>query len=101
MIYEDKKLTCRDCQKEFVWTAGEQEFFAQKGFDKPPIRCTDCRKKKKDRQQKPEAAPVENTGAIYEITCSKCSKKTEVSFQPRNPKDILCSSCFLEKFNDK
>ena len=24
-MYEDKTLVCKDCGKEFVWTAGEQE----------------------------------------------------------------------------
>ena len=26
-MYEDKTLVCKDCGKEFVWTAGEQEFY--------------------------------------------------------------------------
>ena len=29
-MYEDKTLTCRDCGNEFVFSASEQEFFAQK-----------------------------------------------------------------------
>ncbi len=39
---EDKTLTCRDCGGGFVFTAGEQEFFAQRGFSEP-IRCKSCR----------------------------------------------------------
>ena len=27
-MFEDKTLVCKDCGKEFVWTAGEQEFYA-------------------------------------------------------------------------
>ncbi|MCL5797458.1 MAG: zinc-ribbon domain-containing protein, partial [Patescibacteria group bacterium] len=34
--YQDQTLVCRDCGKQFVWTAGEQEFYAQKGFSNPP-----------------------------------------------------------------
>ena len=30
MAFEDKVLTCRDCGQEFVFTAGEQEFYAEK-----------------------------------------------------------------------
>ena len=26
-MFEDKTLVCKDCGKEFVWTAGEQEFY--------------------------------------------------------------------------
>ncbi|MFA6662311.1 MAG: zinc-ribbon domain-containing protein [Bacilli bacterium] len=44
---EDKKLICKDCGKEFVWTVGEQEFYAEKGFTNEPVRCPDCRKARK------------------------------------------------------
>ena len=44
MSYADKTLTCRDCNQPFVFTAGEQEFYAQKGFTNEPTRCGDCRK---------------------------------------------------------
>ncbi|RLG23838.1 cytochrome C551 [Methanosarcinales archaeon] len=43
---EDKTLTCQDCGEEFIFTAGEQEFFEEKGFDEPK-RCKECRDKKK------------------------------------------------------
>ena len=33
-MYEDKTLICKECGKEFVFTAGEQEFYAEKGFEK-------------------------------------------------------------------
>ena len=39
----DKTLTCRDCGKEFVFTAGEQEFYAEKGFEHEPTRCPESR----------------------------------------------------------
>ena len=35
-MYEDKTLVCKDCGKEFVWTAGEQEFYASRGFENQP-----------------------------------------------------------------
>ncbi|MBA3321579.1 MAG: zinc-ribbon domain-containing protein [Pyrinomonadaceae bacterium] len=41
--YEEQTRTCADCEQEFAWTAGEQEFFHDKGFADPPKRCTDCR----------------------------------------------------------
>ena len=31
-MYEDKTLVCKECGAEFVFTAGEQEFYAEKGF---------------------------------------------------------------------
>lgn len=40
---KDKTLTCKDCGAEFVFTAGEQEFYAEKGFQNEPQRCKECR----------------------------------------------------------
>ncbi len=40
------ELTCRDCRAPFEFTEGEQEFFNAKGFT-PPVRCGECRAKKK------------------------------------------------------
>ncbi|GAB4116847.1 MAG: zinc-ribbon domain containing protein [Roseiflexaceae bacterium] len=47
MSYADKTLTCRDCGTPFVFTAGEQEFYAQKGFANEPTRCANCRRARK------------------------------------------------------
>src|SRR6266498_5113177 len=47
MSYADKTLTCRDCGTQFVFTAGEQEFSAQKGFTNEPTRCPSCRQARK------------------------------------------------------
>lgn len=47
-MYEDKVLICQECGKEFVWTAGEQEFYASKGFTNEPKRCPACRKKRRE-----------------------------------------------------
>ena len=37
-MYEDKTLVCKECGKEFVFTAGEQEFYAERGFQNEPDR---------------------------------------------------------------
>ena len=41
-MYEDKTLKCKDCGADFVFTAGEQEFYAQNGFTNEPKRCKAC-----------------------------------------------------------
>ena len=38
-MYEDKTLVCKECGNEFVFTAGEQEFYAERGFQNEPQRC--------------------------------------------------------------
>ena len=42
-MYEDKTLVCKECGQEFVFTAGEQEFYAERGFQNEPQRCKACR----------------------------------------------------------
>jgi len=93
--FEDQKLACRDCGKEFIFSAGEQEFFSSRGF-KSPVRCNDCRKNKKTRTNEPTQHTTTPTGALFEIKCTKCGKTTQVPFKPRNPEGILCSDCFHE-----
>lgn len=47
---EDRKLICKDCNAEFVFTVGEQEFYLQKGFEKEPLRCPECRRARKQNR---------------------------------------------------
>ncbi|MGL4773992.1 MAG: zinc-ribbon domain-containing protein [Clostridium sp.] len=47
---EDKKISCKDCGKEFIFTVGEQEFYKEKGFENDPVRCPDCRKARKNQK---------------------------------------------------
>ena len=48
---QDKDLICKDCGQAFTFTAGEQEFFQERGFSEP-IRCKTCRDARK--AQKPD-----------------------------------------------
>lgn len=47
---QDKEIKCKDCGQNFVFTAGEQEFYVQKGFGEP-IRCKLCRDIRKAQKQ--------------------------------------------------
>lgn len=47
---EDKTLACIDCKGNFVFSAGEQKFFQEKGFT-PPKRCKDCRLRKRQEKE--------------------------------------------------
>lgn len=42
----DRTLTCADCGQEFVFTANEQDFYAERGFS-DPRRCPSCRAQRK------------------------------------------------------
>ncbi len=47
MEFTDKTLVCQDCGKEFIFTAGEQAFYKEKGLDNEPKRCKECRDARK------------------------------------------------------
>lgn len=85
MAYQDKSLECKECGKQFVWTASEQEFFAKKGFKNVPARCPECRKQA--RQKRIE------TQVSTPVKCSQCGKTGEVPFEPEGAK-IYCEQCF-------
>ncbi len=53
---EDKTLVCQDCGQEFVFTAGEQAFYQEKGFGNEPKRCKACRDKRKAQRRQPREA---------------------------------------------
>jgi hypothetical protein len=47
----DRLLSCEDCHQDFVFDAGEQRFFKEKGFTDPK-RCPKCRKKVRSRMRR-------------------------------------------------
>ena len=49
--FVDETIVCKDCGAEFVFTAGEQQFYAEKGFSNKPQRCPACRKARKDQRR--------------------------------------------------
>jgi CxxC-x17-CxxC domain-containing protein len=87
--FQDQTLVCKDCGKQFTWTAGEQEFYKQKGFSNPPFRCADCRTRRKTECQ--------SMRQMTKITCSRCGKEDEVPFVPKKGTGVLCRNCFREQ----
>lgn len=45
--FKDKTIKCVDCGSEFIFTARDQEFYKEQGFNNEPKRCKQCRDKKK------------------------------------------------------
>ena len=59
--YKDKTIKCLDCGKEFIFSARDQEFYAEKWFNNEPKRCKDCREKRKaERNNRLQAANTSN-----------------------------------------
>src|SRR5256885_14454722 len=84
----DKSMTCRECGNTFVWTAGEREFYAQKGLLHEPQRCPDCRRRAKAERA---AAGAQNT---HDSVCSNCGRPGRGPFGPRTARPWYCSECF-------
>lgn len=90
-MFQDKTLQCKDCGKDFVFTVGEQEFYAEKGFQNEPTRCKDCRVARK--------SSVRQSREMHSATCAQCGAEAKVPFKPRNDRPILCSDCFANQNN--
>lgn len=89
-MYEDKTLRCRECDQEFVFSAGEQEFYQQKGLLNEPGRCPDCRQRRRQGMAGQARGPRE----MHTIVCAECGQEAQVPFLPRNDKPVYCSACF-------
>ncbi|HAF31374.1 MAG: zinc-ribbon domain containing protein [Anaerovibrio sp.] len=96
MAFVDETLTCKDCGKEFIFSAGEQEFYAEKGFENKPVRCRDCRDKRR-RSRDGEGAREQRQ--MFTVVCAECGKETEVPFEPKNDRPVYCRDCFQAKKN--
>lgn len=95
-MFEDKTLTCRDCSVDFVFTASEQDFFAQKGFTNEPGRCPACRAARKQNNgggfERRSSQPRE----MHDVTCAACGVETQVPFRPSNDRPVYCRDCFSQ-----
>jgi CxxC-x17-CxxC domain-containing protein len=111
VAFSDRPLTCRECGTSFLFTAGEQEFYAQKGFTNEPARCPECRAARRasggggggsrsmggyDSDQgygDYRSAPR----AMHETQCASCGGIARVPFVPRGDRPVYCSNCFEQQ----
>ena len=106
-MYSDKILSCRDCGQSFIFTTGEQEFFASRGFTNEPSRCPECRAARKRTQAESGVTSYGNADygrrerEMFPAVCASCGKDTQVPFQPRNDRPVYCSDCFAAQRGDR
>ena len=106
MAFQDRELACRDCGGGFVFTAGEQEFYATKGLQHDPVRCPSCRSTRKmmrpeDRDETATYGVFASWGGrtprqLHVASCAQCAQLTEVPFVPRGDRPVYCSACYNE-----
>ncbi len=92
MEYQDKTLKCNECGNEFVFTAGEQAFYAERGFENEPKKCKDCRAARKNATR-----AAAGTREMFKAVCSECGAECEVPFNPTEGKPVYCSDCFAKR----
>ncbi len=96
-MFQDKTLTCRECGNEFVFTAGEQQFYAERDFHNDPTRCPACRAARRRRND--SSAPRAER-QMFDVICDGCGRPTQVPFQPRGDRPVYCRECFEAQKNN-
>jgi CxxC-x17-CxxC domain-containing protein len=106
VAYTDQVLTCQDCGIDFVFSASEQEFFAQKGFTSAPKRCPSCRAQRRAAAGGGYGGNGGGGGGyasssfrsgpreMFDAVCARCGKDTQVPFRPTGARPVYCSDCF-------
>jgi len=90
--YADRTLTCFECGEEFLFSAGEQRFFAQKNLLNEPRRCKKC--------QASRRAARSSGGSLKNETiavCAQCGKQTTVPFRPTQGRPVYCRECYQHR----
>ena len=108
MMYVDRTMACVDCGVEFIHSAADQEYYAQKGFTSDPKRCTSCRAYRRATrdtpgEERPSGAPRGYDRAedrspreYFVAICTGCGNQAQVPFKPRMDRPVYCSDCFRQ-----
>ncbi|HWE30534.1 MAG TPA: zinc-ribbon domain containing protein [Polyangia bacterium] len=123
MDFQDRPLQCLDCKNEFIFTAGEQEFYERKGFKEIPKRCKPCRDARKTRRGDSGAhangngngygngaggngygngepsgnRPPRGDREMFDATCAACGAPARVPFRPAAGRPVYCRDCYTSR----
>jgi CxxC-x17-CxxC domain-containing protein len=93
----DRHINCRVCQSDFLFTAEEQAFYQEKGFQ-DPRKCKHCRDEAKhqryDSQERSGEFHRPQQRELHDAVCSACGVATKVPFAPKGTKPIYCRDCY-------
>jgi CxxC-x17-CxxC domain-containing protein len=120
MDFQDRPLQCLDCKNEFIFTAGEQEFYERKGFKEIPKRCKPCRDARKSRRAEGGNGYSNGNGngnghnghsngeangnrgprgqrEMFDATCASCGAPARVPFRPATGRPVYCRDCYTSR----
>ena len=98
----DLMLICRDCGKEFSFTASQQAAHSRKGFTNQPTRCLGCWSNGRTARTATRAItrniPSGDKGKTYPAVCAICGVDTTLPFKPTHDRPGYCQNCFRSRF---
>jgi CxxC-x17-CxxC domain-containing protein len=117
MDFQDRPIECIDCKNEFIFTAGEQEFYERKGFKEVPKRCKPCREARKAKRMDRDVGGGGNGAAreervsrpgggddrgrppreMFDAVCAACGAPARVPFRPANGRPVYCRDCYASR----
>ncbi len=92
MEFEDRTLVCEDCNEEWIFSADEQQFFNERGYQTPK-RCKPCRQKRKMSRTDSSYGGFRER-KLYDVTCAECGNETQVPFEPKGDRPVYCRDCY-------
>jgi CxxC-x17-CxxC domain-containing protein len=124
MSYQDRTLTCLDCNQSFTFSADDQRYHAEKGYNNEPKRCTSCRQARRNSgggsssygssygsggyssgygSSSYGSSGYGSSGGyssrreMHDVVCAQCGKNTQVPFRPSGGRPVYCSDCFSKQ----
>ena len=96
----DLTLSCRECGREFSFTASQQAAHARMGFTNQPTRCQECRANR--RATRTIARPTSNGDSrqTYSAVCASCGADTTLQFKPSHDRPGYCPICFQARLQE-
>ena len=101
MAFEDRDLTCVECNQTFVFTADDQQYHSDKGYTNEPKRCPSCRQARRANRGFDGGGGGGGGGfgggmrrEMHPAVCAECGKDTEVPFRPTGERPVYCNECY-------
>lgn len=102
---QDTTLTCGACSGSFVFTASEQAYYAERGFQFPK-RCRSCRQARRRGRRRSQQSSI--SGSLpamkpmaprdtYPASCVDCGEDMKLPFRLQSPP--RCPGCFCEEYS--
>ncbi len=101
MVFQERDLTCVECNQTFVFSADDQQYHADKGYTNEPKRCPSCRQSRRASRGYDGGGGGGFGGGMrremHSVTCAECGKDAEVPFLPRGDRPVYCDDCFRQR----